>query len=142
VTTSTQIFSQGTPIGAHIIATIATNSSQALLYYYDKDERGLTNFVMPARRVFFFFQDNTAAGANAAGIKLFDAAVDFARGVPPTGTTNPPTLPFLWTVGLKDNAQPCTAANPCDGGGATATFVQGNGTVNPLPVFSDTPVAD
>ena len=33
---------------------------------------------MPARRVFFFFGDNTASVATANGLKLFDAAVDWA----------------------------------------------------------------
>jgi hypothetical protein len=142
VTTSPQTFSLGTPVGAHIVATVAADPTLALLYYYDKGERGLANFVMPARRVFFFFQDNTASAVNAAGTKLFDASVDFAMGVVPTGGTNPPTLPFLWTVGLKDNGQPCTAANPCDGGGANATFVQENGSINALPGVPDSPEAD
>ncbi len=142
VTTSPQTFSQGTPVGAHIVATVAADPTLALLYYYDKGERGLNGFDMPARRVFFFFQDNTASAANAAGTKLFDASVDFAMGVQPTGGTNAPTLPFLWTVGLKDNAQPCTAANPCDGGGANATFVQESGSINPLPGVPDSPEVD
>jgi hypothetical protein len=61
VTTSPQTFSLGTPVGGHVVATVATDPTLALLYYYDKGERGLTNFVMPARRVFFFLQDNTAS---------------------------------------------------------------------------------
>jgi hypothetical protein len=142
VTTNAQTFSLGTPVGAHVVATVATDPTLALLYYYEKGERGLNGFDMPARRVFFFFQDNTAAAVNAAGTKLFDASVDFAMGVQPTGGTNSTTLPFLWTVGLKDNAQPCTAAIPCDGGGANATFVQENGTINLLPGVPDSPEAD
>jgi hypothetical protein len=130
VTTSPQIFSTGTPVGAHVIATgVTTNSSLALLYYYDKGEKGATNFVMPARRVFFFLQDLTAASLNAAGTKLFDAAVDFAMAVQPNGSTNAPTLPMILTVGLDDNAQPVTGT----GGGANAAFVQETGTINPLP---------
>src|SRR4029077_12895864 len=67
VTTSPQTFSEGTPVGAHVIATIAGDPSLALLYYYEKGEKGATNFIMPGRRVFFLLQDNTATVANAAG---------------------------------------------------------------------------
>ena len=134
VTTSPQTFSQGTPVGAHIVATIATDPALALLYYYDKSEKGLNGFVMPARRVFFFFQDNTAAAVNAAGSKLFDAAVDFAMSVRPAGNTNAPTLPLILTVGLDDNGWPVG-----DGGGANATFVQENGNINALPGNPDSP---
>src|SRR5213592_1648746 len=92
---------------------------------------------MPARRVFFFFQDNTASAANAAGTKLFDASVDFAMNVLPIINTNAPTLPFLLTVGLDDNGWPVG-----DGGGANATFVQENGSINPLPGVPDSPEVD
>ncbi len=131
VTTSPQIFSQGAPVGAHIAATLAADPTLALLYYYEKGEKGLNGFVMPARRVFFFFQDLTAAAVNAAGTKLFDTAVDFAM-VPYVGSTNAPTLPLIWTVGLDDNAQ-----NAGTGGGANASFVQEDGTINPLPGSPD-----
>ncbi|PYI82677.1 MAG: hypothetical protein DME26_16790, partial [Verrucomicrobia bacterium] len=42
---------------------------------------GFNDFVMPARRVFFFFGDNTITFATAAGLKLFDAAVDWALNI-------------------------------------------------------------
>lgn len=133
VTASPQTFSVGTPVGAHIVANSAPDATQppeALLYYYDKGDRGAAtnNYVFPARRVFFFFNDNTAAALNANGTKLFDAAVDFAM-FPTTVNTNPPTLPMLWTCGIKDNAQPTTGT----GGGPNANFVQENGSINPLP---------
>src|SRR6266542_3708923 len=83
---------------------------------------------MPGRRVCFFFEDNTASAVNAAGAKLFDAAVDFAMGVQSTAGTTAPTVPLLWTVGMDDNGWP-----EGDGGGANASFVQENGTINPLP---------
>jgi hypothetical protein len=135
VTTSPQTFSHGAPVGAHVVATVATNSTMALLYYYDKGEQGLNGFVMPARRVFFFYQDNTATAVNAAGTKLFDATVDFAM-IPPVGNTNAPTLPFLLTVGLDDNGWPSLG-----GGGPNASFVQENGAINPLPGSPDSTVA-
>ena len=85
VVTSPQTFSQSgltnLPVGAHIVATLATDPTQAIIYNYDKGEKGFNDFVMPARRVFFFFQDNTAAAANADGWKLFDAAVDWAQNI-------------------------------------------------------------
>src|SRR2546429_3477836 len=46
---------------------------------------------------------------------------------------------LLWTVGLHDNGWPCNATTPCDGGGANATFVQENGSINPLPGVPDSP---
>ena len=139
VTTSPDTFSEGTPVGAHIVATSAADPAQAVIYYYEKGETGGTNaFVMPARRVFFFLQDNTASVLNAAGTKLLNAAVDFAMAVQPTGNTNAPTVPMLWTCGIKDNAQPTTGT----GGGPNANFVQENGAVNPLPGSADsTPVS-
>src|SRR5437773_2918295 len=49
---------------------------------------------------------------------------------------------LLWTVGLNDNNQPCTAANPCHGGGPTTTFVQENAVINPLPGSPASPPLD
>src|SRR5205823_592896 len=56
--------------------------------------------------------------------------------------TNPPPLPLIYSIGKKDNGWPCTAATPCDGGGANATFVQENGTINPLPGVPNSPETD
>jgi hypothetical protein len=142
VTTSPQTFSVGTPVGAHIVANSApdaTQPPQALIYYYEKLEKGAAtnNYVMPERRVFFFLQDNTAANLNAAGTALFDAAVDFAMR-PPAFSTNGTTLPFLWTCGMYDNAQPTGLT----GGGPNTAFVQENGSVNPLPGAPDNAVAN
>ena len=91
VTTAPETFSQSVPTGdAHIVATLANDPSQGIIYYYDKGEKGYNGFVMPARRVFFFFQDNTAAVANDNGWKLFDTAVDWLLGVQ---IVAPPTAP-------------------------------------------------
>jgi hypothetical protein len=49
-----------------------------VIYNYEKGDKGFNDFVMPARRVFFFFGDNTITFATADGLKLFDAAVDWA----------------------------------------------------------------
>jgi hypothetical protein len=96
VATSDQTISVGSaadgdPVGAHIVATVPGTATQPVIFYYDKGEKGFDNFVMPARRVFFFFQDNTAAAANDNAWKLFDAAVNYALGTTnnPTGGTPP-----------------------------------------------------
>jgi len=54
----------------------------------------------------------------------------------------PSQAQLLWTVGLNDNNQPCTQANPCNGGGATATFVQENGSIQALPGSPTSPETD
>jgi len=41
---------------------------------------------------------------------------------------------LIWTVGLDDNANPVG-----NGGGPNATFVQENGTINPLPGVPNSP---
>ena len=78
VVTAPSTFSQGNPVGSHIVAQKSGDNTQQVLFYYEKGDKGYNDFVMPERRVFFFFQDNTAANANANGFKLFDAAVDWA----------------------------------------------------------------
>lgn len=105
VVSSPETFSQSMPVGAHVVGTLASDPTQAVLYAYDKGEKGFGGFVMPARRVFFFFQDNTAAVANDNGWKLFDAAVDWLLGVqaPPAGgptltvTRSGNSLTISWT---------------------------------------------
>ena len=47
---------------------------------------------MPARRVFYYFGDNTASILTADGLKLFDAAVDWAANVVVSAK---PTLGFV-----------------------------------------------
>ena len=107
VVTSSQTFSQVgppplVPVNAHIIATIAAGSD-AIICCYDKGEKGFNDFVMPARRVFFFFQDNTAAAANADGWKLFDAAVDWAQNIAVTAQPRfaPPTFVSAGSLRLQ-----------------------------------------
>ena len=96
---ASETYSQAQPVGAHIVATLATDPAQAIIFNYDKGEKGFGGFVMPARRVFFFFQDNTAAVATDAGWKLFDASVDWLLGIqapaPPVGK---PTLSVARTA--------------------------------------------
>ncbi|MBI3414668.1 MAG: hypothetical protein HY043_05005 [Verrucomicrobia bacterium] len=91
--TTPETYSQSIPTGGHIVATPASDLSYSMIYYYEKGEKGFNDFVMPEKRVFFFFQDNTAASANDNGWKLFDAAVDWSLGI--AATTPPPGQPAL-----------------------------------------------
>lgn len=63
-----------------------------LFFAYEKGQKGAADFAMPARRVFFFFQDNTASVANDNGWKLFDTATDWLLGIQ---TATPPPTPTL-----------------------------------------------
>ena len=89
VVTSPQVFSWGTPVNAHIVATISTNPAQAVIYYYEKGVAAFNGFVAPGRRAFFFFQDNTAAAANADAFKLFDAEMNWLLGISGGGGGTP-----------------------------------------------------
>jgi hypothetical protein len=110
-------YSEGQPTGAHIVATIADDPTQAVIYYYEKGDKGFNDFVMPARRVFFFFGDNTATFATADGLKLFDAAVDWALNK--TSTSAPQitsarvstgTITIQWTGGGTLESAPSLAS--------------------------------
>ncbi|MEO8428033.1 MAG: hypothetical protein ABI651_13060, partial [Verrucomicrobiota bacterium] len=100
--TTSETYSQSIPVGAHIVATPSTSTVDpyAMIYYYDKGEKGFNDFVMPAKRVFFFFQDNTAASATDNGWKLFDAAVDWSLG---TAAPAPPASGAKLTATIAGN---------------------------------------
>lgn len=94
VTVSTaETFSQAQPVGAKIVGTLATDPTQAILFAYEKGDKGFNDFVMPERRVFFFFQDNTASVATDNGWKLFDASVNWLlRLETPAPPADQPTI--------------------------------------------------
>jgi len=93
VATAGQTISEGLiPTGAHLVGVVPSNTNEYSLYYYEKGDKGYNDFVMPERRVFFWFQDNTAAAINDNGWKLFDAAVDWALRAQ---VVQPPTQPKL-----------------------------------------------
>ncbi len=85
VSTAPVDFSWGVPSSnAVVIATVADNPAQAVIYGYDKDSfliDGTTR--APARRVMFFMSDNAYATATAEATTLFDAAVAWASGINP-----------------------------------------------------------
>lgn len=133
VTTAAEPFSRGTPVGAHIVATLANDPSQAIIYGYEKGDKGEAGFVMPARRVFFYFGDNTAVVSNENGWKLFDAAVNWLLGiqvtVPPTAakftkfTKNADgTITLEWTGGGTLEASPSVTGPWQAVAGATSPY--------------------
>lgn len=70
---------------ATIIATIADDPTRAAIYVYEKGAALFdASLKAPARRLYFGMLDNTFVNLNADGIKLFDAAVLYAAGGPPT----------------------------------------------------------
>ena len=62
-----------------VIATRTSNTSRHMIFAYTQGATMYTSFVAPARRVGFFFGENTAAVATTNGWALFDAAVNWAR---------------------------------------------------------------
>ena len=65
--------------GALKVATVVGNANQVALYAYPKGAMMANNATAPAKRVFFFMRENVAQDLlTADGLKLFDAAVDFA----------------------------------------------------------------
>lgn len=117
VVTSPQVISVGSaaatdPVGAHVVATTA-DPLQPVLYYYDKGEKGFGDFVMPGRRVFFFFQDNTPVAANADGWKIFDATTDWLLNKTP----QPPQQPTA-SISRAGNSITISSSN---GGNVEAT---------------------
>ncbi|MBM3821663.1 MAG: hypothetical protein FJ404_02035, partial [Verrucomicrobia bacterium] len=70
---------------ATIIATIADDATRAAIYVYEKGAKLFdASIKAPAIRLYFGMLDNTFANLNADGLKLFDAAVLYAAGGPPT----------------------------------------------------------
>ena len=139
VTTSTsETYSQAQPVNAHVVATLASDATQKCLFYYEKGDKGFADFVMPARRVFFFFQDNTAASATDAGWKLFDASVNWLLGIqaqaaaPVLSITRAGTsLTLTWTNGGKLQSTTSLAAPVtwADEAGASPVTQSVNGAV-------------
>ncbi|HKS38677.1 MAG TPA: Ig-like domain-containing protein [Verrucomicrobiae bacterium] len=82
-TTNAQDYSWGVPnTNAVIIATIADNPAQAVIYGYDKDAILIDGATpAPARRVLFFSGNDGFAAYTPDALKLFDAAVEWASGI-------------------------------------------------------------
>jgi len=65
-------------LGAHIIATLHGHPDKAAIFGYEKGATMDYESLAPARRVMFFLDNTTFPNLSTAGLKLFDAAVDWA----------------------------------------------------------------
>jgi hypothetical protein len=106
VTTAPTDFSWGLPNeNAVRIATLVGNPNRVVLYGYDTGASMVGGFVAPARRVMLFLTDNTYGVLHEDGLRLFDAALNWALGgvTPPaihlTVTRGPGGLTLQWTGG-------------------------------------------
>lgn len=90
VTTAAQDYSWGMPnANAVIIATVADNPAQAVIYGYDKGAILIDNSTpAPARRVLFFSGNDGFAAFTEDALKLFDAAIEWASGIKPVKKTS------------------------------------------------------
>jgi len=68
-------------LGATIIATLHGHPDKAAIFGYEKGATMDYESLAPARRVMFFLDNETFPNLSAAGLKLFDAAVDWAIGI-------------------------------------------------------------
>lgn len=64
---------------ADIVATVPGNGGQAAIFAYEQGDE-MVEGTAPARRVGFYFSDNTPTGLSDDGWALFDAAVSWATG--------------------------------------------------------------
>jgi len=96
-----QGLSYGTPASTGaIVALMGTSTTKAVLFAYNTNAT-MVSQTAPARRVGFFFNNDSAASMNATGWQLFDAAITWSVGAstptptatisPPTATISPPT---------------------------------------------------
>ena len=64
---------------AIIIATLEDDPEHAVIYAYDKGAELIDGSDAPEKRVFFLMTDDTFLALNDDALKLFDAAVAWAR---------------------------------------------------------------
>jgi len=67
-------------LGASIIATLYGQPEKAAIFTYEKGATMDYETLAPARRVMFFLGNDTFANLAGPGVRLFDAAVDWAFG--------------------------------------------------------------
>ncbi len=68
-------------LGATTIATVHGHPDKAAIFGYEKGATMDYESLAPARRVMFFLDNETFPNLSPAGLKLFDAAVDWALQV-------------------------------------------------------------
>ena len=74
-------------LGATVICTIPGQLDKATLFGYEKGALMNGTFSAPARRVMLFLTDTVFELLNENGVRVFDAAICWAAGVPPRGST-------------------------------------------------------
>lgn len=67
-------------LGASTIATLYGQPDKAVIFGYEKGATMDYESLAPARRVMFFLDNETFPNLSTSGLKLFDAAVDWAMG--------------------------------------------------------------
>lgn len=91
-----ETFSWGNPAaGAVKIAQIAGDPGKFPIYVFEAGTPMFANFIAPARRVMLFMGNLTFEVISPDGLKLFDAAIDWAGALPPNG---PPTANATITI--------------------------------------------
>lgn len=98
--------------GATVVATIADDPSRAALYVYEQGANLFDGTKAPAKRIHFPAGDNTFLALNADGLKLFDAAVNYATGGRPqpppdsrvSATRSGNQVTITWTAGKLQQA--------------------------------------
>ncbi|WP_322044481.1 hypothetical protein [Paraburkholderia sp. J67] len=74
-------------LGASIIATIYGQADKAAIFTYEKGATMDYEALAPARRVMFFMDNDSFTNLSAAGLRLFDAAIDWAARAPSVDKT-------------------------------------------------------
>ncbi|NUU04010.1 hypothetical protein [Herbaspirillum robiniae] len=67
-------------LGASTIATVYGQPDKAVIFGYEKGATMDYESLAPARRVMFFLDNETFTNLSPSGLRLFDAAVDWAMG--------------------------------------------------------------
>jgi hypothetical protein len=84
--------------GAKVVATLASDSAGAALYVYEKGSTLFDGKTAAGLRIGFFLEDDNTTGTatffTADGLKLFDAAVNYALGA--TTALGRPAAPKAW----------------------------------------------
>ena len=111
VTTEAQSYSWGVPNqNATIIATVADNPDQALIYGYEEGAILADDSTpSPARRVMFFPGNDGFAAFTEDALRLLDAAVEWASGIAPQ-TSKPTSANIAWVSFHSGDDTPTDAA--------------------------------
>lgn len=139
---SAKSFGWGRPgANAKRVATLATDTSAATIFAYDKGA-SMVGLTAPARRVGWFATGDAAAAFNTSAWSLFDSSISWAAAPPVcnAGTTSCGTTcctgSQVCVAGLTSECKTpdCSAANSCgtsDGAGGVCTNTKGKCLAKP-----------